>query len=306
MGMERKITLVAFMMATIFSIGLTSIPFASAISISPGENVFSIDSFSPTLRKINPDTGATIDTVTITLAGETVNGGRDLAFNPTDGKLYAFLKIDGAGDTFLVTLNLLTGVATLIGDTGDRFNSMAFNAGSLFASTTNSAGVSNTLFSMSTVDASSTNLCLLDAGSGSSLGFNPIDGKLYHYTVNAAGFNRIDNTATCTIVNIPTTESTQFSTGLTFRTQTGLFLLGQDGSELFTLSAAGVGPNSLSFIATQPGGLAIIFLAPIGGTFIPIDQSALLLAGVQSISMWMIPVVVAGVVIGVFVIKRRN
>jgi len=43
---------------------------------------------------------------------------------------------------------------------------------------------------------------------------------------------------------------------------------------------------------------------PVGGTYIPIDQSALLLAGVQSISMWMIPVVIAG--IGVFVIKRRK
>jgi len=46
--------------------------------------------------------------------------------------------------------------------------------------------------------------------------------------------------------------------------------------------------------------------APIGGTLIPIDTTALLLAGVQSISMWMIPVVVAGIVIGVFVIKRRK
>ncbi len=46
--------------------------------------------------------------------------------------------------------------------------------------------------------------------------------------------------------------------------------------------------------------------SPIGGTFIPIDQTALLLAGVQSISMWMIPVVIAGVGIGVFVIKRRK
>ena len=46
--------------------------------------------------------------------------------------------------------------------------------------------------------------------------------------------------------------------------------------------------------------------APIGGTFVPIDTTALLLASVQSISMWMIPVVVAGIVIGVFVIKRRK
>ncbi|MCH9042104.1 MAG: SBBP repeat-containing protein [Thaumarchaeota archaeon] len=44
----------------------------------------------------------------------------------------------------------------------------------------------------------------------------------------------------------------------------------------------------------------------IGGINIPIDQSALLLAGAQSISMWMIPVVVAGIGIGIFVIKRRK
>ena len=47
-------------------------------------------------------------------------------------------------------------------------------------------------------------------------------------------------------------------------------------------------------------------MVAIGGTYIPIDQSALLLAGVQSVSMWMIPVILAGVIIGVFVIKRRN
>jgi len=44
----------------------------------------------------------------------------------------------------------------------------------------------------------------------------------------------------------------------------------------------------------------------VGGTLIEIDTTALLLAGVQSISMWMIPVVVAGIAIGVFVIKRRK
>jgi hypothetical protein len=45
---------------------------------------------------------------------------------------------------------------------------------------------------------------------------------------------------------------------------------------------------------------------PVGGISIPIDQSALLLAGVSSVSMWMIPVVLAGAGIGIFVIKRRN
>ena len=128
-----KITLVAFMMATIFSIGLTSIPFSFAdISIVLGENVLSIDKDSPLLRKINPDTGATIESVVITLAGESVNGGKGLAFNPVDGKLYALLKT--GSDSLLVTLDPETGEATLIGDTGDKFLALAFNAtGTLFA-----------------------------------------------------------------------------------------------------------------------------------------------------------------------------
>ncbi len=43
----------------------------------------------------------------------------------------------------------------------------------------------------------------------------------------------------------------------------------------------------------------------IGGEIIPINTTALLLAGVQSVSMWMIPVI-AGIGIGVVVIKRRS
>ena len=44
----------------------------------------------------------------------------------------------------------------------------------------------------------------------------------------------------------------------------------------------------------------------IGGEIIPINTTALLLAGVQSISMWMIPVVLSGAGIGVFVIMRSR
>jgi len=44
----------------------------------------------------------------------------------------------------------------------------------------------------------------------------------------------------------------------------------------------------------------------VGGAFVPIDNSALILAGAQSVSMWMIPVVIAGIGVAIFVIKRRN
>jgi len=72
-------------------------------------------------------------------------------------------------------------------------------------------------------------------------------------------------------------------------------------------------PDSETIVITLPPTVVSIEIwtksfddTTIGGTYVPIDQSALLLAGVQSISMWMIPVVIAGIGIGVFVVKRRN
>ena len=53
-------------------------------------------------------------------------------------------------------------------------------------------------------------------------------------------------------------------------------------------------------------GIAFLIDVPVGGFDVSINTSALLLAGVQSVSMWMIPVILAGIGIGVFVIKRRN
>jgi len=88
-----------------------------------------------------------------------------------------------------------------------------------------------------------------------------------------------------------------------------------DGASDFTMTAtfADNVPNGL-ILSWRLGELfpnndytfATYFDVPIGGISILIDQSALLLAGVQSVSMWMIPVILAGIGIGVFVIKRRN
>jgi len=83
-------------------------------------------------------------------------------------------------------------------------------------------------------------------------------------------------------------------TGLAFST---------DGLTMFVIGAASLNVNEYALgIPFDVSSVPI----PVGGTSIPIDQSALLLAGVQSISMWMIPVLAVGVVVGVFVIKRRN
>ena len=45
-------------------------------------------------------------------------------------------------------------------------------------------------------------------------------------------------------------------------------------------------------------------ITPVGGKIFPIDTTALLLAGAQSFS-WMIPVVLSGIGIGLFVVSRK-
>jgi len=88
---------------------------------------------------------------------------------------------------------------------------------------------------------------------------------------------------------------------------------GQDGPDLFIFDfECHPNPNWESIVIQLDPNVILVeiwtetFPTSVGGTFIPIDTTALLLAGVQGISMWMIPVVAAGVAIGVFVIKRRK
>ena len=75
------------------------------------------------------------------------------------------------------------------------------------------------------------------------------------------------------------------------------------------------GPYTLTLDLAGPGTIASLGLvndlfdcpaATVGGSDVSISTTSLLLAGAQSVSMWMIPVVVAGIGIGVFVIKKRN
>jgi hypothetical protein len=44
---------------------------------------------------------------------------------------------------------------------------------------------------------------------------------------------------------------------------------------------------------------------PIGGVFLPIDNTALLIYGIQTNAMWLIPLVVSGIVIGLVLVRRR-
>jgi len=138
----------------------------------------------PFLRLVDSVDGSTVagESVAITLAGEVVIGGSGLARHPQTGTLFALLKLEGTSFRRLVTLDEWTGVATDVGDTGNRFAGMAFASdGTLYAVTGDGGGVPESLFTLSTFDASSSLVRELGAGSdGETLAFNPDDGLLYH------------------------------------------------------------------------------------------------------------------------------
>lgn len=85
------------------------------------------------LRAIDPNTGSTLASRPITLEGATIYGARGLATHPITGKLWALLRLSGQSGHELATIDPLNGVATRVGDTGDRFVGLAFDsAGTLY------------------------------------------------------------------------------------------------------------------------------------------------------------------------------
>lgn len=248
--------------------------------------VYTIDHVAPVLRTIDPSTGTTTSSVAVTLAGETVKGGTGLAAHPATGELFALLKLTSSvpgepSSRGLVTIDPTTGAATLIGQTGAAFAELAFDdSGILYGVTGDGDSTPETLFTLSTTDASTTFLATLGNGDdGEVIAFNPVDGLLYHAsglrelgpdgrileTVNLVGLG----VSPVTLSGSPYVEAV----GMTWSPDAGLFLLtsldlDEISDEFFTLTASG----EATFIATMDhmtGGIA----------FVPEPTTALLLGG---------------------------
>lgn len=86
------------------------------------------------LVEIDPLNGSTINTIPITMPGHTITTALGLTINPETNVYYALLRIDGGNaPRTLSTINVTTGVATLIGNvdngTGLFVSSIVFNPG---------------------------------------------------------------------------------------------------------------------------------------------------------------------------------
>jgi len=320
--MERKNTLMLFMVTTIFSTGLT-IPIESVFAVEGEGTLYATEPFRCELWTIDPSNGDS-SLIGLTFDGDTPVILPSLAVDPTSGIMYAgggggggqeracedeegeFLDVEDRPDLYIVDPD--TGDLTLVGATNEgNLVGLDFRSDGILFAAVKVPGDGPGGNSLGTVDTSTGDTTIIG-----SFGFDRINsiaffgGVLYGVSYNDELYTIDTDNGEATVIddesNIPLGAS-QFACD-------GTYYVGSQSDEFGTLDITnGVFTQLASQVLNEViGGFAFIDTCTVvvGGTYIPIDQSALLLAGVQSVSMWMIPVVIAGIGIGVFVIKRKK
>jgi len=221
------------------------------------------------IRALSPfnDQISTIDLITgadsalgtaLTLSGSTVNGSTGLARHPTSGVFYAILKETGGGFTGrpLVTVNMGTGVCTLVGDTGDSVSSISFAPdGTLYATTGDGASTPETLWTVDITTGALTTLLTLGNG---------LDGEVATYFPR-----RLTGTLTVNAVNgvatFPGLSIDQLGSGYTLTVSSGA--LTPDTTSAIDVTGAVTPTATVEFSASASsvaenvgGGLATVTL----------------------------------------------
>lgn len=136
--------------------------------------------------------------------------------------------------------------ASSVGIPGDRFAGLAFDGnGILYGITGDGANTPSTLFSLNLNDALPTHLLSLGRGDfGEAIGFNPLDGRMYHasgFSLNNRIFESIDLTQLTTIdIPLSPDDLTSEARALTFWESEGVFLWTDfDDEKLFRVAPDG-------------------------------------------------------------------
>ncbi len=118
-------------------------------------------------------------------SGGSITGTNGIAKHPNTGDIYVIVKQSAVSGRVLGTLNVQTGLVTIIGNLGDNFSSITFCGDSLFGVTGDGATVPETVYLINTTDASKTVYRALGNGAdGEVICYNPADDMIYHWSGN--------------------------------------------------------------------------------------------------------------------------
>jgi len=161
------------------------------------------------------------------------------------------------------------------------------------------------LFTISTIDGSAILVGDTGISVNAGLGFAP-DGTLYMSEVNPSNLHTVDPTNAQILTTVAVADNWD---GLCVRADGTIFAT-QVGFSVAPFDLATLNPSTgdVSLIGSHDASLSDCDFVPvvvIGGEFLPIDSTALVLASAQSFS-WMIPVILSVLGIGLFVVSRKS
>ncbi len=238
------------------SVAETTVLPASTTSV-----LLSIDRYTNQLRVIDPITGSTLSTSgAVTLAGERVGRARALATHPETGELWALLSLGGQAGYELVTLDPTSGEAGRIGNTGDTFIDLTFDAnGNLYGLSGMHAATPDSLFLLSQSDATASLVLSLDGGLlYEGIAFHPRDGLLYH-AWGSFHFQAIDLSGPTTTEITTCPGSSDFEGGPLIHLGGDAFLFVEEGDQLNLVTAGGI-LRRLGRLDHYSNGLALVDL----------------------------------------------
>lgn len=214
--------------------------------------------FQDSLWTINAADYTIVKHLAPSMTGYTITGINGLATHPMTGEHYAIVKVSGGGNRRLVKINVQTGVCTLIGDLGDNFSSITFNAnGTLFGVTGDGANVPETMYRINLADATTTFFRTLGNGlDGEVICYNSDDHKFYHWSGNSTVvFERFDTSGVDPIESLTFTGAPGGETFGAGYLGGGVFLIGNISSSLRTWTMSGTDATIGSSLMSTPDDL---------------------------------------------------
>lgn len=252
-------------------------PVSAAAAQLYGVNPFANDATNPPssygLFDLDYNTGAITDGRVITLVGYTITGALAIARDPTTGLVYAILKAQGVNGRLLATIEVTSGAATLVGNLGDNFSSLAFRSdGQLFGVTGDGAAVSETLYMIDKSNAGKTLITHLGNGAdGEVIAYNPNDNSFYHWSGNGTVvFERVLAEAPYTVTSIFTGTGIGGEVfGAVWDPARGVFLVHNISSYMSSWTTAGVRSDIQAATSADVRGLLLVPDAVAVGKAVP-------------------------------------
>jgi len=269
--------------------------------------LFSIDTLTGAATQIGPGVG--------------FDGCGAMDYDPVSNTMFATCG-NSAGPKQLITINLGTGVGTLVatitGPLTDNITDISFHSdNTLFAMTGFQNGGS--LYTINKLTGVSALIGPSSGGWGQGIAFSPSD-TLFHSTGDGQPGTGLDTVSTLNGAASPKVLYTfqGFDPGLNNPRMNAMDFM--PGSNILFGSVAQFDRNIHSIATIDPNtavvtnigftegfldSIAFVLDVEVGGEFSPIDSTALMLAGLQSSAIWMLPILAGAAGVGVYFIKTR-